>query len=91
MIGDSNRLAHAAALAVAEMPSQAYNPLFICGPPGVGKTHLLSAIASLLLAHSPGLSVRATTGEAFTNEFLRRSRTAARTSSSRASAMWTSC
>jgi chromosomal replication initiator protein len=70
VIGDSNRLAHAAALAVAEMPSQAYNPLFICGPPGVGKTHLLSAIASLLLAHSPGLSVRATTGEAFTNEFL---------------------
>jgi chromosomal replication initiator protein len=70
VIGDSNRLAHAAALAVAEMPSQAYNPLFICGPPGVGKTHLLSAIASLLLAHSPGLSVRATTGEAFTNAFL---------------------
>jgi chromosomal replication initiator protein len=70
VIGDSNRLAHAAALAVAEMPAQAYNPLFICGPPGVGKTHLLSAIASLLLAHSPGLEVRATTGEAFTNEFL---------------------
>jgi chromosomal replication initiator protein len=70
VIGDSNRLAHAAALAVAELPSQAYNPLFICGPPGVGKTHLLSAIASLLLAHSPGLTVRATTGEAFTNEFL---------------------
>ena len=70
MIGDSNRLAHAAALTVAEMPAQAYNPLFICGPPGVGKTHLLNAIASLLLCHSPGLAVRATTGEAFTNEFL---------------------
>jgi chromosomal replication initiator protein len=70
VIGDSNRLAHAAALTVAEMPAQAYNPLFICGPPGVGKTHLLNAIASLLLCHSPGLSVRATTGEAFTNEFL---------------------
>jgi chromosomal replication initiator protein len=70
VIGDCNRLAHAAALAVAEMPSQAYNPLFICGPPGVGKTHLLNAIASLLLAHNPGLSVRCTTGEAFTNEFL---------------------
>ena len=52
------------------MPAQAYNPLFICGPPGVGKTHLLSSIASLLLAHSPGLTVRCTTGEAFTNEFL---------------------
>jgi chromosomal replication initiator protein len=70
VIGDCNRLAHAAALAVAEMPSQAYNPLFIFGPPGVGKTHLLSAIASLLLSHSPGLTVRCTTGEAFTNEFL---------------------
>jgi chromosomal replication initiator protein len=70
VIGDSNRLAHAAALTVAEMPAQAYNPLFICGPPGVGKTHLLSSIATLLLAHNPGLTVRCTTGEAFTNEFL---------------------
>ncbi|MHB8531529.1 MAG: chromosomal replication initiator protein DnaA [Solirubrobacteraceae bacterium] len=70
VIGDGNRLAHAAALTVAEMPAQAYNPLFICGPPGVGKTHLLSAIANLLLTHNPGLVVRATTGEAFTNEFL---------------------
>ncbi len=70
VIGDCNRLAHAAALTVAEMPAQAYNPLFICGPPGVGKTHLLSSIASLLLSHSPTLTVRCTTGEAFTNEFL---------------------
>lgn len=70
VIGDSNRLAHAAALSVAEMPGQAYNPLFICGPPGVGKTHLLSSIAHLLLAHNPGLAVLVTTGEAFTNEFL---------------------
>jgi chromosomal replication initiator protein len=70
VIGDSNRLAHAAALAVAEMPAQAYNPLFICGPPGVGKTHLMSSIASLLLSHSPGLTLRCTSGEAFTNEFL---------------------
>ena len=70
VIGDSNRLAHAAALTVAEMPAQAYNPLFICGPPGLGKTHLLGSIASLGLAHNPGLAVRWTTGEAFTNEFL---------------------
>jgi chromosomal replication initiator protein len=70
VIGDSNRLAHAAALAVAEMPAHTYNPLFICGPPGVGKTHLLSAIASLLSSHSGALAVRYTTGEAFTNEFL---------------------
>jgi chromosomal replication initiator protein len=70
VIGDCNRLAHAAALTVAELPAQAYNPLFICGPPGVGKTHLLSSIATLLLAHSPGLTVRCTTGEGFTNDFL---------------------
>ena len=70
MIGDCNRLAHAAALTVAEMPAQAYNPLFICGPPGVGKTHLLSSIANLLLSHNPGLTVRCTTGEAFANAFL---------------------
>lgn len=70
VIGDCNRLAHAAALTVAELPAQAYNPLFICGPPGVGKTHLLSSIADLLLTHNPGLTVRCTTGEAFTNEFL---------------------
>jgi chromosomal replication initiator protein len=70
VIGDSNRLAHAAALTVAEMPAQAYNPLFICGPPGVGKTHLLSSIANLLLSHNPELCVRWSTGESFTNEFL---------------------
>jgi chromosomal replication initiator protein len=70
VIGDSNRLAHAAALTVAEMPAHAYNPLFICGPPGVGKTHLLSSIAKLLLSYNPSLVVRCTTGEAFTNEFI---------------------
>ena len=70
VIGDSNRLAHAAALAVSEMPAQAYNPLFICGPPGLGKTHLLNSIASLIGAHHPQLEIRRTTGEAFTNDFL---------------------
>jgi chromosomal replication initiator protein len=71
VIGDSNRLAHAAALAVSELPAQAYNPLFICGPPGVGKTHLLQSIATFIATHNPGLNVRCTTGESFTNDFLR--------------------
>jgi chromosomal replication initiator protein len=70
VIGDSNRLAHAAALAVAELPGQAYNPLFIYGPPGVGKTHLLHSIGAYVQAYGGGLSVRYTTVEAFTNEFL---------------------
>jgi chromosomal replication initiator protein len=70
VIGDSNRLAHAAALAVAEMPGLAYNPLFICGPPGLGKTHLLHSIANYVTAHGDGLSVAYTTVEAFTDQFV---------------------
>ncbi|HXV06251.1 MAG TPA: chromosomal replication initiator protein DnaA [Solirubrobacterales bacterium] len=70
VIGDGNRLAHAAALAVAEAPSEAYNPLFLHGPPGLGKTHLLVAIANYLRASAPGLSVRYTTAERFTSEFV---------------------
>jgi chromosomal replication initiator protein len=70
VIGDSNRFAHAAALAVAELPGQAYNPLFVYGPPGVGKTHLLHSIGNYVLAYGGGLSVRYTTVETFTNQFL---------------------
>jgi chromosomal replication initiator protein len=70
VIGEGNRFAHAAALAAAEMPGHAYNPLFIYGPPGVGKTHLLQAIGSYIVAHDPTLAVRYTTVEGFTNEFL---------------------
>ena len=70
VIGDSNRLAHAAALAVAELPGLAYNPLFICGPPGLGKTHLLNSIANYVTAYGGGATVRYTTAEAFTNHFL---------------------
>jgi chromosomal replication initiator protein len=70
VIGEGNRLAHAAALAVAEAPSEAYNPLFLHGPPGLGKTHLLVAIANYLGANAPGLRLRYTTAESFTNEFL---------------------
>ncbi len=70
VIGAGNRIAHAAALAVAETPSEAYNPLFLHGPPGLGKTHLLGAIANYLQANAPGLNVRYTTAEGFTNEFV---------------------
>ena len=70
VIGDANRLAHAAALAVAEMPGLAYNPLFICGPPGLGKTHLLHSIANYVTAHGAGQTVLYTTAEAFTDRFV---------------------
>ena len=70
VIGPSNRFAHAAALAVAELPGQAYNPLFLYGPPGQGKTHLLHAIGNYVCAHGGGLRVHATSAERFTNEFV---------------------
>jgi chromosomal replication initiator protein len=70
VIGAGNRAAHAAALAVAEAPSEAYNPLFLHGPPGLGKTHLLVAIANYLGTSAPALNVRYTTAERFTNEFV---------------------
>jgi chromosomal replication initiator protein len=70
VIGPGNQLAHAAALAIAEAPGEAYNPLFLHGPPGLGKTHLLGAIGNYLHRHSPQLSVHYTTAESFTNEFV---------------------
>jgi chromosomal replication initiator protein len=70
VIGDGNRLAHAAALAVAEAPGQAYNPLFLHAPPGLGKTHLLNAIANFIRSYDPTTTVRYTTVEAFTNGFI---------------------
>jgi chromosomal replication initiator protein len=70
VIGDGNRLAHAAALAVAEMPGLAYNPLFICGPPGLGKTHLLHSIGNYIAEHGGGLKVLYSTAEAFTDRFV---------------------
>jgi chromosomal replication initiator protein len=70
VIGDGNRLAHGAALAVAEQPAQAYNPLFVYGPPGVGKTHLLQSIGNYLRDYGSGVEVRYTTVEAFTNAFV---------------------
>jgi chromosomal replication initiator protein len=70
ILGGGNRFAHAAALAVAELPAQAYNPLFLYGPPGVGKTHLLHSIGNYVRAYGGGATVRCTTAEAFTNAFL---------------------
>jgi len=76
VIGEGNRVAHAAALAVAEAPSEAYNPLFLHGPPGLGKTHLLVAVANYLATSAAALNVRYTTAEGFTNEFVTALRTA---------------
>ena len=70
VIGSSNRFAHAAALAVAEAPAQAYNPLFIYGHTGLGKTHLLHAVANFVTDHGGGLSCRYVTSETFMNDFI---------------------
>jgi len=70
VIGDSNRFAHAAAFAVAEAPAKAYNPLFVYGPAGLGKTHLLQAVGHYATRLYPQLRVRYVTSEQFTNEFI---------------------
>ncbi len=71
VIGKGNRFAHAAALAVAEQPSHAYNPLFIHGRPGLGKTHLLHAIGNYIERHESQLRVRYATVEEFTTAFVK--------------------
>ncbi len=70
VIGSSNRFAHAAALAVAESPAQAYNPLFIYGGTGLGKTHLLQAVGQYVLEQHRGLTARYVTSESFMNDFI---------------------
>ena len=70
VIGSGNRFAHSAALAVAESPGESYNPLFLYGQPGLGKTHLLVSIANYLRRQRPDLPVVYTTAERFTSEFV---------------------
>ncbi len=70
VVGNSNRFAHGAALAVTNNPGQVYNPLFIYGPPGVGKTHLLYAIANGIRKKNPSANVVYIKGDQFTNELI---------------------
>lgn len=70
IVGSSNKFAHAAALAVAQNPSNSYNPLFIHGDSGLGKTHLLNAIKAEILKNNPGANIVYVSGEDFTNEII---------------------
>ena len=70
VVGPNNKLAYSASLAVAESPGEIYNPLFLYGDPGLGKTHLMHSIGHFILDHNPGMRVLYVTSEEFTNEVI---------------------
>ncbi|MBF1019162.1 MAG: ATP-binding protein, partial [Lachnospiraceae bacterium] len=70
VVGSNNKFAYSAALAVAESPGEAYNPLFLYGGPGLGKTHLMHSIGHFVLDHMPDKKVLYVTSEQFTNEVI---------------------
>ena len=81
VVGNSNKFAHTAALAVAESPGESYNPLYIYGGPGLGKTHLMHSIGNFILNEHPDMKVLYVTSEEFTNEVIESIRNTSNTSS----------